>query len=48
VLVDFQPKALEKLIMGAKILVKAFGLDLKLIDFLDVKVINMDPCFLEA
>ena len=48
VLVDFQPLALEKLMMGDKILVKAFGLDLELIDFLDVKVMNMDPCFLKA
>jgi hypothetical protein len=48
VLVDFQPEALEKLMLGDKILVKAFGLGLKLIDFADVKVMNMDPRFLEA
>ncbi len=48
VLIDFQPKALEKLMIGDKILVKAFGLGLKLIDFADVKVMNMDPRFLEA
>jgi hypothetical protein len=48
VLIDFQPEALEKLILGDKILVKAFGLGLKLIDFADVKAMNMDPCFLEA
>jgi len=48
VLVDFQPESLEKLMLGDKILVKAFGLDLKLTDFADVKVMNMDPCFLEA
>jgi hypothetical protein len=48
VLVDFQPEALEKLLLGDKILVKAFGLGLKLIDFDDVKVMNMDPRFLEA
>jgi hypothetical protein len=48
VLVDFQPEALEKLMLGDKILVKAFGLGLKLIDFADVKVMNMDPSFLEA
>ncbi|MDX1813210.1 MAG: DUF4438 domain-containing protein [Candidatus Bathyarchaeia archaeon] len=47
-LVDFQPNAFEKLMMGDKILVKAFGLYLKLIDFLDVKVMNMVLCFLEA
>ena len=48
VLIDFQPEILEKLMLGDKILVKAFGLGLKLIDFADVKVMNMDPCFLEA
>ena len=48
VLVDFQPEVLEKLMLGDKILVKAFGLGLKLIDFTDVKVMNMDPCFWEA
>jgi hypothetical protein len=48
VLVDFQPETLEKLMLGDKILVKAFGLGLKLMDFADVKVMNMDPRFLEA
>ena len=48
VLVDFQPEILEKLMLGDKILVEAFGLGLRLIDFADVKVMNMDPRFLEA
>jgi hypothetical protein len=48
VLVDFKPEMLEKLMLGDKILVKAFGLGLKLTDFPDVKVMNMDPSFLEA
>jgi len=48
VLIDFQPGVLDKLMIGDKILVKAFGLGLKLIDFADVKVMNMDPRFLEA
>jgi hypothetical protein len=48
VLIDFQSEVLEKLMLGDKILVKAFGLGLKLIDFADVKVMNMDPRFLEA
>jgi len=48
VLVDFQPEILEKLLLGDKILVKAFGVGLKLMDFPDVKVMNMDPRFLEA
>jgi hypothetical protein len=48
VLVDFQPETLEKLMLGDKILVKAFGVGLKLTDFPDIKVMSMDPCFLEA
>jgi len=48
VLVDFQPEALEKLMLGDKVLVKAFGVGLKLLDFPEVKVMNMDPRFLEA
>ena len=48
VLVDFQPETLEKLMLGDKVLVKAFGVGLKLMDFPDTKVMNMDPRFLEA
>src|SRR4030043_1642442 len=47
VLVDFQPETLEKLMLGDKILVKAYGVGLKLTDFPDIKVTNMDPRFLE-
>ena len=48
VLVDFQPETMEKLLIGDKVLIKAFGLGLKLLDFPDIKVMNMDPRFLEA
>ena len=48
VLVDFQPETLEKLMLGDKILVKAFGVGLKLTDLPDIKVMNMDPRFLEV
>jgi hypothetical protein len=48
VLVDFQPETLEKLMLGDKVLVKAFGVGLKLLDFPDVKAMNMDPSFLKA
>jgi len=48
VLVDYQPETLEKLMLGDKVLVKAFGIGLKLLDFPDVKVMNMDPQFLKA
>ena len=48
VLVDFKPEAMEKLMLADKVLVKAFGVGLKLLDFPDIKVMNMDPRFLEA
>jgi hypothetical protein len=48
VLVDFQQETLEKLMLGDKVLVKAFGVGLKLLDFPDIRVMNMDPRFLEA
>jgi hypothetical protein len=48
VLIDFQSETLEDLLLGDKILVKAYGLGLKLLDFQDIKVFNMDPGLLEA
>jgi len=48
VLMDFSAEVMEKLLIGDKILVKAFGVGLKLLDFPEVKVMNMDPKFLEA
>jgi hypothetical protein len=48
VLVDFKLETMEKLMLGDKILVKAFGVGLKLLDFPEVKAMNMDPCFLKA
>lgn len=48
VLVDFPSEVLDKLVPGDRILVKAFGVGLKLIDFPETKVLNMDPALLEA
>src|SRR4030067_2336565 len=48
VLIDFKLETMEKLILGDKILVKAFGVGLKLMDFPEVKAMNMDPSFLKA
>lgn len=48
VLVDFQANTLEKLIPGDKILIKAFGVGLKLVDYPEIRTINMDPKFLEV
>jgi hypothetical protein len=48
VLIDFPSEVLENLLLGDRILVKAFGIGLKLLDFPDIKVLNMDPKLLEA
>jgi hypothetical protein len=48
VLVDFPTDVLEKLVLGDRILVKAFGVGLKLVDFPEIKVLNMDPALLDA
>ncbi len=48
VLIDFPIEILEKLVPGDRILVKALGLGLKLLDFPEIKVLNMDPALLEA
>jgi len=48
VLVDFPNDILEQLVPGDRILVKAYGIGLKLTDFSHIKVINMDPAFLKA
>jgi len=48
VLVDFPSEVLEKLMLGDKALVKAFGVGLKLMDYPEVKVMNIDPRFLKA
>jgi len=48
VLVDFPPEIMEKLLIGDKILIKAFGVGLQLLDYPDIKVMNLDPDFLKA
>jgi hypothetical protein len=48
VLIDFPSEILEQLLIGDRILIKAFGLGLKLLDFPDIKVLNIDPGLLEA
>ncbi|MDH5687814.1 MAG: DUF4438 domain-containing protein [Candidatus Bathyarchaeota archaeon] len=47
VLVDFTNDVMDKLLIGDKILVRAFGVGLKLIDFPDIKVMNVDPHLLD-
>ncbi len=47
VLVDFPSEVLENLVPGDRILIKAYGIGLKLRDFPDIKVLNMDPRLLK-
>ena len=48
VLVDFPPEVLDKLLIGDRILIKAYGIGLKLLDFPDIKILNIDPKLLKA
>jgi len=48
VLVDFPLETMEKLMHGDKMLIRAFGVGLKLLDFPDIIVMNIDPRFLKA
>jgi hypothetical protein len=47
ILIDFKPEIMEKLLIGDKILVKAMGVGLKLLEFPEIKVMNLSPDFLE-
>lgn len=48
VLIDFDPRVLEKLTIGDRIQIKAFGCGLRLLDRPAVKVLNLDPGLVEA
>jgi len=48
ILIDFPLETMEKLLIGDKMLIKAYGVGLKLLDFPELKVMNMDPRFLEV
>lgn len=48
VLIDVQPEVMDKLVIGDKFLVKAFGVGLQLLDAPHVTVMNLDPKFLTA
>lgn len=43
VIIDFEPAVLDKLAIGDKILVRAYGQGLEIVDFPGVKVMNLDP-----
>jgi len=46
VMVDFSEEVMEQLVIGDKMMVKAYGQGLELLDFPDIKVMNTDPGFL--
>ena len=48
VMVDFQPEVMERLVIEDRVMVKAFGVGLKLLDIPEVAVYNLDPGFLDA
>ena len=48
VMTDFQPEVMEKLVIEDKVMVKAYGVGLKLLDMPEVKTYNLSPRFLEA
>ena len=47
VMTDFQPEVMERLVIEDKVMVKAYGVGLKLLDIPEVKVFNLDPGFLD-
>lgn len=46
VMVDFSEDVMEKLVIGDKMMVKAYGQGLELLDYPEIKVMNIDPGFL--
>jgi len=48
VMVDFQPEVMEKLVIEDRIMIKAYGQGLQLLDLPEVKLFNVSPEFLEA
>ncbi len=43
VLVDFEPQVLDQLVIGDKIQIRAHGCGLRLVDFPDIRIMNLDP-----
>jgi hypothetical protein len=48
ILVDVQPEIMDKLVIGDKFLIKAFGVGLELLNAPAITVMNLDPAFLKA
>ena len=47
VIVDFPDSALEKMLTGDRVAVRAFGVGLQLVDFPHIRVMNLSPDFLK-
>ncbi|MFX0108728.1 MAG: DUF4438 domain-containing protein [Candidatus Hodarchaeota archaeon] len=47
VMIDFTEEVMDKLVIGDKMQIKSFGVGLELLDFPDIKVMNIDPGFLK-
>lgn len=48
VLIDFEPEVLKDLVIGDKMQIKGYGCGLALLDYPDIKLINMDPALFAA
>jgi hypothetical protein len=48
VMTDFQPETMEKLVIEDKVMIKAYGVGLKLLDIPEVKTYNLSPRLLDA
>jgi len=48
VLIDFEPDILDDLVIGDKIQIKSYGVGLQLIDYSNIKILNLDPALLKA
>ncbi len=48
VLLDFESEVLEDMVIGDKIQIKGYGCGLGLLDYPDIKLINLDPALFEA
>ncbi len=47
VMVDFQPEVMEELVIEDRVMIKAYGQGLKLLDLPEVKMFNVSPEFLD-
>ena len=48
VLIDFDPKVLDQLVIGDRIQIKAYGCGLQLLDYPGIKVMNLDPALFDT